>query len=582
MTHLNPQALTIMEKLSQAGFEVALVGGAVRDMLLGLKTTDYDFTTNATPEEILTVFPGAYYENQFGTVSLTAEKLTETISSNKSVATTPKIIDLAQATKIHSSLIIKAKQAAGAAPASLPPHPYEITTYRTGEIYDGDWRRPTQLRWGTSLEEDLARRDFTINALALRWPNSTPTSISISADSSPASSPLSSSAILADSAISADSLSSLASAPTSSSSPALLPLDLIDLFNGRSDLEAGLIRAVGDPLQRFEEDALRMMRAVRFSVQLNFAIEEKTWQAIIAQADLITHVSWERLRDEFWKMLASDYPAEAIQILANTGLLRHLLPELLTCQGVDQSGHHTTDVWVHSLDALATCPSHDPLVRLATLLHDIGKPPTCRRQDNKWTFYNHQIVGAKIANQIAHRLRLSRTDQNRLYTLVRYHMFHYQPENTDASIRRFMRQVGLENLDDILALREADRLGSGAKKTSWRLEEMKQRMIEQLHQPLDTGDLALNGYDLMQELHLQPSPILGQILNYLLEQVLDNSDLNNRQKLLELAHVFLENQALSTQNTALSEANQALSAQNTALSTQNTALSAQNNLDILD
>jgi putative nucleotidyltransferase with HDIG domain len=238
------------------------------------------------------------------------------------------------------------------------------------------------------------------------------------------------------------------------------------------------------------------------------------------------------------KMLKSDFPAEAIELLDTTGLLTHIIPELLTAKGVEQAGHHTTDVWTHSLDALRTCPSTDPIVRLATLLHDIAKPQTYQRTDASITFYNHEVIGARVAKKIAERLRLPKRDVERIFTLVRHHMFHYQPKNTDAAIRRFMRKVGLENIDDILDLREGDRLGSGARQTSWRLEEMKQRMIEQLNQPLSVHDLAIDGHDLMAELKLQPGPKLGQILHELFEKVLEQPELNTKEQLIKEAKLL--------------------------------------------
>ncbi|MDQ5951699.1 MAG: hypothetical protein QG639_980, partial [Patescibacteria group bacterium] len=205
-------------------------------------------------------------------------------------------------------------------------------------------------------------------------------------------------------------------------------------------------------------------------------------------------------------------------------------------KGVNQGGHHTTDVWTHLLDALETCPSSDPIVRLATLLHDIDKPATfASNESGEITFYNHEVVGARTAKQIAERLRLSKRDIERIFILVRYHMFYYQPEHTDAAIRRFMRKVGLENVNDMLDLREADRLGSGAKKTSWRLEEMKQRMIEQLNQPFDVTDLAVDGTDLMNELHIPAGPVIGKVLHSLLEEVLENPELNTKEILIQKA-----------------------------------------------
>ena len=272
---------------------------------------------------------------------------------------------------------------------------------------------------------------------------------------------------------------------------------------------------------------------------MNFAIEEETYQAIKSTASLLKTISAERIRDEFLKMLKSDFPREAVMLLDETGLLEQFLPELLAMKDVAQSGHHLTDVWIHSLDALAACPNRDPIVRLATLLHDVGKPATQKMKGGQYTFYNHQVVGAHLAKRIAQRLRLNKRDIDRVFILVRQHMFYYQPENTDASIRRFMRQVGLENLNDILDVREADRLGSNARKTSWRLEEMKQRMIEQLHQPLSTRDLAIDGNDLMKEFNLKPGPILGKILAHLLELVLEKSELNEPKILLKKTREFL-------------------------------------------
>ena len=311
--------------------------------------------------------------------------------------------------------------------------------------------------------------------------------------------------------------------------------ELIDPFDGLKDLEQHLVKTVNEPTERFQEDALRMLRAVRFAVQLNLQINDQTFEAIATHAKLITKISWERISDEFLKIIATDYPAEGISLLDEAGLLEFILPEILECKGVEQGGHHNTDVWTHSLDALKECPSPDPIVRLGTLLHDIAKPQTFEIRDDKITFYNHEIIGSRMADKIAKRLKFSKNQRQRLFTLVRHHMFYYQPRNKDASIRRFMRKVGLESIDDILDLREADRLGSGARKTSWRLEEMKQRMIDQLNQPMEVTDLAISGHDLMKEFDLKPGAWIGETLNKLLEQVLENPELNTKEKLIELA-----------------------------------------------
>ncbi|MBQ6449528.1 HDIG domain-containing protein [bacterium] len=510
-------ALYILHRLQAHGFAAYLIGGSVRDVManaLGYYQTpknvecdDFDYTTNAVPEQTMTVFPRSFYKNQFGTVSVTPADLRELMgwpreqeSEPATRVEAPDRIPISQATRVHESLQL---------PTHAPPaeklNNFEITTFRVGEKYETNNRQPSHLEWGTTIEEDLTRRDFTINALAL--------------------------------SVKQKRLEELFATTQMQSQITIRPEDyqLIDRYQGLDDLRDNLVATIGDPDARFQEDALRLMRAVRLSVQLNFAIEEHTYAAIQHNASLLATISKERVRDEFLKILASSYPKEGIMLLDETGLLPHIVPELLMTKGVEQSGHHLTDVWVHSLDALAACPNPDPIVRLATLLHDIGKPQTQAYKDGQYTFYNHQVVGAHLARRICRRLKLSREQTTRVFLLVRHHMFHYLPENTDASIRRFMRQVGLENLNDILDLREADRLGSNARKTSWRLEEMKARMIEQLHQPMQVRDLAIGGYDLMTELSLTPGPILGQILNTLLEEVLEDSSLNERDRLLARA-----------------------------------------------
>lgn len=548
--HLPFEPLFILYQLQQAGFEAYIVGGAVRDILINTFHTlsysqspvnpsrqasnnrtnfppqiDFDFTTNATPEQIQQVFPDSYYENQYGTVSVTYQHLWELMVKKKLHLPTdnttlnrmmelvqtaqdkPQLIDLARATKIHRSLQkpeIDDNSSVEDVTVTIPS--FEITTYRSDGVYR-DYRRPETVTWGTTIEQDLNRRDFTINAMALHISQSIlQTSFSTTQD------PI----------------------------KPLLAIDqehysIVDHHQGFKDLSARIIRTVDNPDTRFQEDALRMLRAIRLAVQLNMTIEDEASEAITDNASLVKNISFERIRVEVIKMLASNSPAEAFSLMDKTGLLKEIMPELLDGKGVNQRGHHTTDVWVHSLDALAQCPSPDPIVRLATLLHDVGKPQTYREIDGKITFYNHEIVSSRIASRIGKRLKLSKKENQRLFTLVRYHMFYYQPNHTDAAIRRFMRKVGLINIDDILALREGDRLGSGARKTSWRLEEMKQRMIDQLHQPMAVTDLAIDGHDLMKELELKPGPKIGRVLQALFELVLNDPKLNKRQLLLEKA-----------------------------------------------
>jgi poly(A) polymerase/tRNA nucleotidyltransferase (CCA-adding enzyme) len=506
------EPLFILQTLKKAGYQGYIVGGAVRDLLRKsldstVSVTDYDLTTDATPEQISELFPESFYENQFGTVSITQNDtraqagLSEVNQEEK--ADNPQLISADIVSKAHASLSVT--KVLSATKKTHEPV-YEITTYRSDGAY-ADHRRPESVTWGETLEEDLERRDFTINAMAIT---------------------------VADTQLSTifENISTeIQTVPIEASN-----YHIIDPHQGMQDLDWKIIRTVGNAHQRFQEDALRMLRAIRFSVQLGFSIDSEIMTAIKDHAELLQHVSGERIRDEFLKMLASQRPKQAIELLDQTNLLVQFLPELLSAKGVNQGGHHTTDVWTHLLDALETCPSSDPIVRLATLLHDIDKPATfASNESGEITFYNHEVVGARTAKQIAERLRLSKRDIERIFILVRYHMFYYQPEHTDAAIRRFMRKVGLENVNDMLDLREADRLGSGAKKTSWRLEEMKQRMIEQLNQPFDVTDLAVDGTDLMNELHIPAGPVIGKVLHSLLEEVLENPELNTKEILIQKA-----------------------------------------------
>ncbi|MBD3250700.1 MAG: HDIG domain-containing protein [Candidatus Pacebacteria bacterium] len=541
------EALFILYQLQRHQHEGYLVGGAVRDILINALNqlnesqgssqnssqviTDFDFTTNALPEQIQKIFPESYYHNEFGMVGIGYQNLLEQLRAqgyllpnttlqqqlNQTQVKSERIIDLATATKVHESLqseAEEAKQDASPQPNQLTPPPFEITTYRSEGVYH-DFRRPSEIQWGQTVKQDLERRDFTINAMAI--------------------------------SVSADFLSQIFEGEASGNQPLKnnyqIPAKhykLVDEHHGLKDLAAGLIKTVGQPNDRFQEDALRMMRAVRFAAQLEMRIDPLTYQALKDNANLIDKISLERIRDEFLKMLTTPEPDRAIEILDKTGLLSHFLPELQQMKGVEQGGHHTTDVWTHALDAVKSCPSSDPIVRLATLLHDVGKPQTYQLKDGQITFYNHEIISSRIASKIGKRLRLSKKQQDRLFTLVRYHMFYYQPNHTDAAVRRIMKRVGLENIDDILDLREGDRLGSGARKTSWRLEELKQRMIDQLHQPFDVTDLAIDGHDLMDKLQIKPGPVIGDILKELTEKVLQEPELNTQQKLLELAKEIVE------------------------------------------
>ncbi len=544
--HVPFEACFILWQLNKAGFDGYVVGGAVRDLVIqainklqpkqnskfnqssfaeDTVVSDYDFTTDATPNQIQEIFTDSYYTNEFGTVGVSYDNLMALITNQgtkvpkQSIKTrltksqlkpNDSIIDLAQAKKIHPSLQAQADSIQKKKQAKVAPPPFEITTYRSEGVYS-DYRRPDQVSWGNSIEEDLERRDFTINAMALK--------------------------------IDSKFLQNLFSAEKIKDSLIKLKPDqytIVDLHQGMKDLAEQQIRTVRNPDQRFQEDALRMLRAIRLACQLHFEIEPLTLASIKHHADLIKKISIERVRQEFLHILTTDQPDRGIQLLHETGLLAHIMPELSQGIGVEQGGHHDTDVWTHQLAAVKNCPVNDPIIRLAALLHDIGKPKTARIINDEITFYNHEVVSSRMAARIANRLKLSNEQREKLLTLVRQHMFHYQPQQTDAAIRRLIKRVGLEYIDDLLAVREADRLGSGARKTSWRLEELKERIIEQLNQPLAVTDLAIDGHDLMTEFDLKPSPKIGQILDQLLAEVLESPDLNTKENLLEQAKEILK------------------------------------------
>lgn len=439
MLNLPEHVQKFMQTFKDKGYEIFLVGGGVRDLLLGKKTDNWDFTTNAKPEEILKLFPQAFYHNKYGTVTVPIKKDSKTYF-------------------------------------------FEVTPFRKEGKYS-DFRHPDKIEWADTVEEDLARRDFTINAMAYDGEK------------------------------------------------------IIDPFGGREDLRNKLIRAVGDPDKRFSEDALRLLRAVRFASQLGFQIEPETYKSIVKNAPLIQKISWERIRDEFFKILQSPYSADGILVLKNTGLLHHILPELEECFKTPQKSpkrHHIYDVGTHLIESLRHCPSKDVITRFATLIHDIGKPKTFKRtEEGVITFYNHEVIGAKMADQIARRFRLANKQRDKLVRLVRYHQFTVDEKQTDRALKRFIRNVGKENLEDILALRVADRIGSGVKPTSWRLELFKKRLQEVQKQPFTIKDLKIDGYDVMRILGLKPGPEVGRVLKEIFEKVEKGELKNERGELVE-------------------------------------------------
>jgi tRNA nucleotidyltransferase (CCA-adding enzyme) len=439
------EILEVYRKFEKDGHQIYFVGGCVRNILLEKEPKDWDFATSAKPEEILKLFPNGFYDNKFGTVGIPTEKYGVV----------------------------------------------EVTTFRTEQGYK-DRRRPEKVTWGKTIDEDLARRDFTINAIALK---------------------------LKDSA----------------------DFEIIDPYEGQKDLKSKLIRAVGDPSKRFKEDALRLMRAIRLSTQLNFKIEEKTLAEIKSDSGLLKEISKERIRDEFLKILASDNAYEGLLLLRETGLLEHIIPELLEGVGVSQERpgrHHTDDVFTHNLLSLKLTPSKDPIVRFATLIHDVGKPRVAGKdKEGLVIFHNHEIEGARVAREICERLKFSKKDREKVVNLVRWHMFSVDEHITDAAIRRFIRRVGVADVRDMIDLRIGDRLGSGTETAeSWRLKKFKERIAGELApKPFSMNDLAIDGNDLMKEFGMKPGPKIGEILQKLFDYVDEDLSRNKKEHLLEKA-----------------------------------------------
>lgn len=437
----------VVALLTYNGYEAYLVGGCVRDALRGAVAHDWDIATNAEPEQIQVLFPEHVYENRFGTVGV------KTGSEDPTTAIV------------------------------------EVTTYRIdGDYLDG--RRPETVSRAQTIEEDLARRDFTVNAMAY-----------------------------GDGA-------------------------LVDPFDGEADLAAKLIRAVGDPHQRFGEDALRLMRAVRFCAQLGFELEEGTRAAIKDLAGSIVHVSHERVRDELVKLVESDGAERGIELMRELGLLIHVLPEVMEGVGVGQNKHHIFTVYEHNLKAMAFSVSqgYDLNVRLASLLHDVAKPRVKRGEGPDSTFYNHEVVGGRMTRDILERLKFPKETIERVAHLVRHHMFFYNvDEVSPAGVRRFVRRVGPEYIDDLFRLREADRIGSGVPKAvPYKLRHLRYMIDSVKADPISAKMLKATGTDLMEELSLEPGPILGQLLAILLEEVIEDPSKNEKAWLLARAKALID------------------------------------------
>jgi len=441
----------ILQKLKENNFQAFAVGGCVRDLILKRAPKDWDVATNATPEEIQKIFPDSFYENSFGTVGVKIKDNGNPLSA--------EILD--------------------------PIQVIEVTTFRTESGYS-DQRHPDAVKFALTVEEDLKRRDFTINAIALDEAG-----------------------------------------------------EFIDPYNGRADIKAKIIRAVGNADERFQEDALRLIRAVRLATELNFTLEPITLTAIRANAGLLKTISAERMRDELIKIINTPRAEAGIKLLEECQLLEFILPELREGIGVGQNLHHIYNVWEHNLGALRyTCEQEYSLaVRLAALLHDAGKPRS-KRGDGKFsTFYAHEMIGAKMTAHIMERLRFPGELADKITKLVRWHLFYYNVgEVTETSVRRLVANIGKENVEDLIKVREADRIGSGVPKAKpYKLRHLQFMIDKVARDPLSPKLLKMNGSDLMALLKIDPGPKVGMIINALMDEVLDEPTQNTKEYLEERA-----------------------------------------------
>lgn len=445
--------LSICTTLRDSGKRGWIVGGCVRDLIRGDVPKDWDVATDARPEEVKRIFS--------------------------------RVIDTGIA---HGTVTVLIRKV-----------PYEVTTLR-GEGAYTDGRRPDSVEFVDDIKADLARRDFTVNAIALD------------------------------------------------------PLDghIIDPFEGQRDLERKTIRAVGDATERFAEDGLRVLRAARFSATLGFTIEAETERAMGdgRSHDTFRKVSAERVRDEWLKAMAATKPSVAFEAMLRTGILAITCPEIVEAVGCEQNKHHAFDVWGHTMTSLDACPKK-PILRVAALLHDVGKPRSRAFSDktHDYTFYNHELIGAQMADPILTRLRFSNEERDTVVALVRHHLLCYSPEWSDAAVRRWLRRVGTALAPLLYDLGRADALGKGrpADGDLRSIDELELRVKKALSEgaALSVRDLAVRGGDLMKELGIGPGREIGQILERLLEIVTEEPTKNEREALLDEARKVLAELAAS-------------------------------------
>ena len=462
ITHELKKFYSVFEK---SGFKAYLVGGAVRDLFLKKPASDWDVATNATPQDVIKMFKFVVPTGiEHGTVT------------------------------VH-----------------FMGQEIEVTTFRTEAGYS-DGRHPDSVNYAATIEEDLSRRDFTMNAIAVN---------------------------LADGSI-------------------------VDPFDGRKDIKAKLIRTVGSANERFMEDGLRPIRAIRFACKLGFSIEKQTFSELFKE-DIhkkISSISMERFRDEFIKILSANKPSEGLKLMEETGILKLFIPELLegrSCVQSDYRAFHKFDVLDHLYYACDGAPAQKLEVRLAALFHDIGKPAAKQikkqtvldgskkngssKEIETITFYNHEKIGAEITEEILTRLKFPNVTIKNVCHLIKEHMFNYESNWSSAAVRRFLVRVKPEYLEDLFDLRLADMYGMYNEPVDIRysqsvalLLELKERIKaeQQLHSALTLKDLAVNGKDLISE-GIPSGKMLGIILNELLECVLEDPEMNKKETLLKTA-----------------------------------------------
>lgn len=443
------EVMMVIAVLQGASYEAYLVGGCVRDLCMGIKPKDYDITTNATPEQIIALFPKTFYENSYGTVGVvTCGEELGTICSDETV----RII--------------------------------EVTPYRLESTYS-DNRHPDEVKWSKNLLDDLGRRDFTVNAMAYNP----------------------------------------------------VTREIVDPYDGQKDIENKVVRAVGEADIRFNEDALRLMRAVRFMSQLDFDINSVTRESISKNALLLNNVSRERVKDEFVKLIMTDYPMRGLVIMKETGLLEYVVPELLDGVGIEQNQAHSFDVWEHNLRTLQHAADKKwPLhVRLSAIFHDISKPETRRfsKEKKDYTFYGHDVVGGRVTREIMERLKFPKDLIDQVSMFVRWHMFFSDTEQiTLSAVRRLITNVGKENIWDLIDLRVCDRIGTGRPKEEPYRLRMYQSMVEQaLKDPISLKMLKTDGKRIMDVTQETPGPKIGYILHALFDEVLENPEKNTEEYL---------------------------------------------------